>query len=388
MNKIINNSLRLTAIAVIWGSISSVLAVGSLGVGGGVDDNFELTFTDTSTEGNGVLEFKDKENSEVVFRIFEDGTKVGATEYCDLDGTSCTTAVAIAALTSGSTLDQAYNSGNTINLDTTEGDLVITVDADQDTQMTLSTSASTTTLPAGGLLVLNNADTDTLLGDGITITSEAGGITDAIDLTDTDIVNALNIGANNLVGTTGNITLDKFTMVGATGNTAIEGTLAVTGVSTFSDDVDMNGNWIGGDNTGGEGIFVATSGNVGIGEGVPTEALHVAGNIYSTGTMTPSDRRLKTKIKTLKGALQKITSLNGVSYDWIDKQKYDNRQHIGVIAQEIEAVYPQAVNTDKSGGKSVNYAVLIAPVIEAIKELKIENENLRQEIEQLKTMQN
>ena len=62
--------------------------------------------------------------------------------------------------------------------------------------------------------------------------------------------------------------------------------------------------------------------------------------------------------------------------------KFDGEEHLGVIAQEVEGVYPQLVSTDSSGYKSVNYTNLVAPLIEAIKELKSEKDA---EIDELKT---
>lgn len=100
------------------------------------------------------------------------------------------------------------------------------------------------------------------------------------------------------------------------------------------------------------------------------------GNLVAGGTVTAnSDISLKTNIKTIENALDKVLSLRGVEFDRIDNG--DNQ--IGVIAQEIEQIIPQVVypkqhssNCDK---KSVAYANLIGLLIEAIKELndKIEN---------------
>lgn len=83
--------------------------------------------------------------------------------------------------------------------------------------------------------------------------------------------------------------------------------------------------------------------------------------------MTPSDKNLKKNIQTLSGALDKIEELRGVTYEWKDSSKGSGLQ-IGVIAQEVEQVFPELVNTDKQGMKAVNYAALVAPLIEAVKE--------------------
>ena len=92
------------------------------------------------------------------------------------------------------------------------------------------------------------------------------------------------------------------------------------------------------------------------------------GNAWLKGELTEnSDSRYKKDIRTLPSALQNILSLRGVSYYWKDGS--DTSQHIGVISQEVEKVYPQLVRTDEDGYKSVAYSHLVSPLIEAVKEL-------------------
>jgi hypothetical protein len=96
-----------------------------------------------------------------------------------------------------------------------------------------------------------------------------------------------------------------------------------------------------------------------------------------TGTLTvidlnsTSDINLKENIKTVENALETVSSLRGVSFDW----KENGKSSYGVIAQELEEVLPELV---KAGDvKSVNYHGLIGVLIEAIKELKVEIEELK-----------
>ncbi|RDH44268.1 tail fiber domain-containing protein [Zooshikella ganghwensis] len=90
-----------------------------------------------------------------------------------------------------------------------------------------------------------------------------------------------------------------------------------------------------------------------------------------------SDRALKQNEVVVKDALNKITRLNGKYFEW----KSDNRKDIGVIAQEVETVFPELVIIDKKTQfKQVNYAGLIGVLIEAVKELKKENETLKQQL--------
>ncbi len=103
-------------------------------------------------------------------------------------------------------------------------------------------------------------------------------------------------------------------------------------------------------------------------------------SIGGTAFYYRSDVKLKKNIETLDNALQKITSLRGVKFNW----KEDGRADIGVIAQEVEKVFPEVVHTGNKGIKSVEYANLIAPMIEAIKEQQKQIEELKREVETLK----
>jgi endosialidase-like protein len=65
-----------------------------------------------------------------------------------------------------------------------------------------------------------------------------------------------------------------------------------------------------------------------------------------------------------------VRRLRGVSFEWReDAPSGHSGSDLGVIAQEVEDVFPELVRTDERGYKLVNYAGLIAPLIEAVKEL-------------------
>ena len=86
-----------------------------------------------------------------------------------------------------------------------------------------------------------------------------------------------------------------------------------------------------------------------------------------------SDGRLKTDIERLPNSLDKLTAINGVTFRWKNKT-ISQTQHVGVIAQDVQKVYPQLVTTDEHGNLGVEYASLVAPLIEAVKTLKTQNE--------------
>ncbi|MCP4748809.1 MAG: tail fiber domain-containing protein [Desulfobacteraceae bacterium] len=130
-------------------------------------------------------------------------------------------------------------------------------------------------------------------------------------------------------------------------------------------------------------ILLYNSGNVGIGTKTPADKLDVAGYVRANGTRLSSDARWKENIEPLDNALEIVTQLQGVSYNWADPSRGESRQ-IGVIAQEVEKVLPEVVHTDSQGYKSVEYSKLVAPLIEAIKALTVKNEQLQAENQAMK----
>jgi hypothetical protein len=105
-----------------------------------------------------------------------------------------------------------------------------------------------------------------------------------------------------------------------------------------------------------------------------------------------SDIRLKKNIKPIDNALEKIMKLEGVEFDWrYDEfeqiQRFSAKPHaIGLIAQEVEKVFPDALNEDIGEFKSVNYDALVPPLINAVKEQQNEIEQLKAENNALKKL--
>jgi hypothetical protein len=131
-------------------------------------------------------------------------------------------------------------------------------------------------------------------------------------------------------------------------------------------------------------VMQISTGNVGIGTSSPTQKLHVIGNILATGTITPSDRRYKKNIQPLENALANLQQLNGVSYEMnsqaFPEWNFEDTRQYGLIAQEVEKVFPEMVKTiDAKGYKGIDYVKLIPVLIEAIKEQQ-------KQIDELKTL--
>ena len=109
-------------------------------------------------------------------------------------------------------------------------------------------------------------------------------------------------------------------------------------------------------------------------------ALYVNGAISSNGDViayASSDARLKTNVKRITNALAKVEKINGVTFDWLNPTADQTRTEAGVIAQEIQEVLPEVVTTREDGMLAVRYERIISLLIESIKELA-------QEVEQLK----
>lgn len=107
------------------------------------------------------------------------------------------------------------------------------------------------------------------------------------------------------------------------------------------------------------------------------------GSIYSqTFVYGASDLRLKTNVKKLEASLEKIMKIQPVSFSYKTDGK-EAKGRLGVIAQELEKIYPQLVSEQSDGMKTVGYAGLVVPLIGAVHELKKENEQLKTKLSSL-----
>jgi len=116
--------------------------------------------------------------------------------------------------------------------------------------------------------------------------------------------------------------------------------------------------------------------------GPPALLKVIGGNLEAT-VVAPSSQKWKKDITPLEGVLDKITKVNGITYNWktdeFPEKSFDDSVQIGLIAEELEMVYPELVYTTGNGDKSIDYSKLTPILLEAIKE--------QQDIlEQLKTV--
>ncbi len=125
----------------------------------------------------------------------------------------------------------------------------------------------------------------------------------------------------------------------------------------------------------GYGYFID---RVGIGTDSPSEMLQIDGKGLADAWNTNSDRRLKKDIHPLKNSLEKVSKLQGVTYKWKDINKSQKPQ-IGFIAQDVEKVVPEVVSKPKNVNQFYNmqYDRLTALLVEAVKDLKKQNDSLK-----------
>jgi hypothetical protein len=131
--------------------------------------------------------------------------------------------------------------------------------------------------------------------------------------------------------------------------------------------------------------YDAIHSRVGIGTSNPSQALQVVGNILASGTITPSDARYKKDIVLIEQPINKINQLNGVTYHYrsadFPDMKFSDQTQVGLIAQDVEKIFPQLVFTDDKGYKAVDYVKLIPLLVEGLKAQQIQIDELKKLVE-------
>jgi hypothetical protein len=274
----------------------------------------------------------------------------------------------------------------------------------------ITAATATNTLSLGGVAAANYARTDTA---------------NTFNGNQTILGGNLALPADGLVAGTNQLALYGGTNVGVGTSTGswIAGrpTLYITGPTNPNLTIDQTSNGIArwtifthasnGDlliynSTGGIGserFHISTAGDVGIGVLSPLDKLHVAGDIRvgtgATGCVKDadatviagtcsSDVRLKTNIQPFAPLLDKLVRLTPVHFSWRSTEHpefhFGTAPSFGLIAQDVEQVFPELVTQDSQGWKAVKYNQLPFLMLQGIRELKAENDSLR---EQMKSQQ-
>ncbi len=193
----------------------------------------------------------------------------------------------------------------------------------------------------------------------------SGDITSANTVTTLATVNS-NVGTFGSGGAIPSITVNAKGLI--TGVT----TTAVTSGTTITDDTSTNASRF-------LTFTSATSGSISAANVSSTKLTFnpSTGSLSATDFNSTSDINLKENIKPIEDSLNKIIQLNGIEFDW----KCNQQPSIGVIAQEVEKVFPSLVKTAEN--KSVNYNGLVGVLIEAVKEQQKQIEELKDFVKNL-----
>ena len=232
---------------------------------------------------------------------------------------------------------------------------------------TNTTYSAGTGISLSGTTFSNSGVTSIVAGSNVSISGGTGAVT----ITSTDTNTTYSAGSNmSLSGTTFSATNTTYS-VGDGGLTQNNFTNALKskldGIAASATNTTQG--YVSGDNVS-LGTLSASTGTF-------------SGAITSTGDITAfysSDIALKENISPISQALQKVGLISGYEFDWKDHkdpQVIGEGHDVGILAQEVEKVLPEVVITRDNGKKAVNYQKIIPLLIESIKELKTELDELK-----------
>ena len=181
--------------------------------------------------------------------------------------------------------------------------------------------------------------------------------------------NQITISPSNSIAATFTTTGNTFS-VPLTISPSLQGNMLFNGPSNWPQNLVLSTSWSGTYNdytkisvpgSSANSSFLILSG--------PGNA-YCSGSFNGTGFNNTSDARLKTNIEVITGAIEKLSAIRGVTFNWTEASGIKGDHQIGVLAQEVREVIPQAVteHTDEQSLLSVDYGKLTPLLIEAIKE--------------------
>lgn len=193
----------------------------------------------------------------------------------------------------------------------------------------------------------------------------SSGVSDASEIDDA------TTGTRGIMSASDKSKLDEI----AAGATANVGDVTLAGAQTLSGAKTLSAVLAVSDSTASTS---KTTGAVKITGGVGIQgALNVGADVVAFAS---SDERYKDNLQAIKNPIDKVKNLTGYTFTWNDKHKqFNGNNDIGVVAQEVEKVLPEIVDTRDNGYKAVKYEKIVAVLIEAIKDQQ-------KQIDELKTI--
>ena len=293
---------------------------------------------------------------------------------------------------SGTILSQ-FNGPVTFNKDLKMNGTVTVTSLIKQTNTTDSTAATNgSVVVSGGVGIVKNAN----IGANISVGGTTGLTGKVYAYNDLSVLGITTLA--NSLGVAGVSTF--YSSVTINGSVNFNSNLGITGIATFQNDATVQGDLYVGKNGGGDSNiyfyndsadnygptiqFVDNASTIG-GNSVAADTFYfnnrifVNGQIETNGDITAfstSDQRLKDNITPIPNALDKVLAISGNTFDWNDKSDKEGTD-VGVVAQEILEVLPEAVTTRDNGYLAVRYEKLVPLLIEAIKDLKAEINELK-----------
>ena len=253
-----------------------------------------------------------------------------------------------------------------------------------------------TDLTIAGAKINLTAETDVHIPQNIGIVFDANG-SEKIESNDTDLT--INSGADINLTATADVNIPNGVgVVFGSDDEKIEGdgndlTIGSGRVLTLDVTTDLNIDVDGGDvNITDDGAHIAninvntisgSASSTGSFGSIITDGIITGSSVHASGDVvafSSSDRELKDNLTVIQGSLDKIAGMHGYEFDWNDNSEYDGHD-VGVVAQEVEAVFPEVVRTNASGYKAVRYEKLVPVLIQAVKELHEKVEHIEKNCE-------
>jgi len=210
----------------------------------------------------------------------------------------------------------------------------------------------------------------TITGDGSSVDSiNAGNISSGTLAVGrggtglTSISTLLNSNVTSVSGNAGSVTNGVYTNTTQT----ISGAKTFSGNTVFSGAISQSNTTQSTNKSSGA---IKTNGGVGI-----AKTLNVGEDVVAYAS---SDKRYKDNLQAITNPIDKVKSLTGYTFTWNDKhEQFNGNNDIGVVAQEVEKVFPEIVDTRDNGYKAVKYEKMVAVLIEAVKDQQKQIDELK-----------
>jgi hypothetical protein len=364
----------------IYSTSSSALTAGTLPVAAGGTGVATLTGL---AYGNGTSAFTAATGSQVVSVIGSTAVTnaTNATNVAVTEDTATATAIYPTLVGANTGNNPIKTTSTKLTFVPSTGVLTATIYAGSGASLTTLNAANLSSgTVATARLGSGTADSTTYLRGDSTWATVTSGITITNDTTTNNTYYPWLTTSTSGSVSTANVSSTKLSFNPSTGNlSATLFTGAGTGLTGTAASL-----------TAGTASALTTGNSYQVGSlGVGTAASGTAGEIRATNNITAyyvSDRQFKENVQTIENALDKVDAIGGKTFDWTDAYieahggedgYFVQKADFGVIAQDVQAVFPKAIRTKPDGSLAVDYEKLVALAFQAIVELRAEVKELK-----------